>query len=108
MTWRNSIFASVPDSPLLMGPSDAIFPGLPLSSNGITIATTYLTPANMASFVEQEGPYLAAVSQHHYTTFGSNCGGNPQPGVLLEPASTTANPAVAAPYAAIARQAGKP
>ena len=108
LTWGKSIFAAVPDSPLLMGPSDAEFPALPLSSNGITITTTYLTPANMVSFVQQEGSSLEAVSQHHYTTFGSNVGGNPQPGILLEPASTTANPAVAAQYAAIAKQAGKP
>jgi hypothetical protein len=108
LTWGNSIFAAVPDGPLLMGPSDAEFPALPLSSNGITITTTYLTPANMVSFVQQEGCSLEAVSQHHYTTFGSNVGGKPQPGILLEPASTTANPAVAAQYAAIAKQAGKP
>jgi Glycosyl hydrolase family 79 C-terminal beta domain len=91
-----------------MGPSDAEFPALPLSSNGITITTTYLTPANMVSFVQQEGSSLKVVSQHSYATFGSNVGGNPQPGILLEPASTTANPAVAAQYAAIAKQAGKP
>jgi hypothetical protein len=51
---------------------------------------------------------LESVGQHHYTTFGTNVGGNPQPGVLLEPASTTARPAVAAQYAAIAKQACKP
>jgi hypothetical protein len=108
LTWGKGIFAAVPDSPLLMGPSDAEFPALPLSSNGITITTTYLTPANMVSFVQQEGSSLELVSQHSYATFGSNVGGNPQPGILLEPASTTANPAVAAQYAAIAKQAGKP
>jgi hypothetical protein len=108
LNWRKSIFAAVPNSPLVMGPSDASEPALPLSSNGITITTTYLTPANTVSFVQQEGSSLEAFTQHHYTTFGSNVGGNPQPGILLEPASTTARPAVAAPYAAIANQAGKP
>jgi hypothetical protein len=34
LTWRTSIFAAIPDSPLVMGPSDAEFPALPLSSNG--------------------------------------------------------------------------
>jgi hypothetical protein len=62
----------------------------------------------MVSFLEQEGSSLAVVSQHHYTTFSSNVGGNPQPGILLEPASTTANPAVAAAYEVVAKQAGKP
>jgi hypothetical protein len=108
LTWRKSIFAAVPDSPPVHGPSDASFPALPLSSNGIAITTTYLTPANMNSFVQQERFSLESVGQHHYTTFGTNVGGNPQPGVLLEPASTTARPAVAAQYAAIAKQAGKP
>ena len=108
LNWRKSIFAAVPNSPPVHGPSDASFPALPLSSNGITITTTYLTPANMSSFVQQEGSSLESVGQHHYTTFGSNVGGNPQPGILLEPASTTARPAVAAQYAAIANQAGKP
>jgi hypothetical protein len=108
LTWRTSIFASIPDSPLVMGPSDAQFPALPLSSNGITITTTYLTVPDMVSFLQQEGSSLAVVSQHHYTTFGSNVGGNPQPGILLEPASTTANPAVAAAYEVVAKQAGKP
>ena len=108
LTWRQSIFNAVPNSPLVHGPSDASFPALPLSSNGITITTTYLTPADMSSFVQQEGSSLESVGQHHYTTFGSNVGGNPQPGILLEPASTTARPAVAAQYAAIANQAGKP
>lgn len=65
------------DSPLVMGPSDAEFPSLPLSSNGITITTTYLTVPNMVSFLQQEASSLAVVSQHHYTTFGSNVGGNP-------------------------------
>jgi hypothetical protein len=105
--WRKSIFAAVPNSPPVHGPSDAQFPSLPLSSNGITIITTYLTPANMSSFVQQERFSLEVVGQHHYTTFSSNVGGNPQPGVLLEPASTTARPAVAAEYVAIAKQAGK-
>jgi hypothetical protein len=108
LNWRKSIFAAVPNSPPVHGPSDASFPALPLSSNGITITTTYLTPANMSSFVQQERFSLESVGQHHYTTFGSNVGGNPQPGVLLEPASTTARPAVAAQYAEIAKQAGKP
>jgi Glycosyl hydrolase family 79 C-terminal beta domain len=108
LTWRTSIFAAIPDSPLVMGPSDAEFPSLPLSSNGITITTTYLTVPNMVSFLQQERSALAVVSQHHYTTFSSNVGGNPQPGILLEPASTTANPAVAAAYEVVARQAGKP
>jgi Glycosyl hydrolase family 79 C-terminal beta domain len=108
LNWRKSIFAAVPNSPPVHGPSDASFPALPLSSNGITITTTYLTPANMSSFVQQERFSLESVGQHHYTTFGSNIGGNPQPGVLLEPASTTARPAVAAQYAEIAKQAGKP
>jgi hypothetical protein len=106
-TWRESIFAAVPNSPPVHGPSDASFPSLPLSSGGITITTTYLTPANMSSFVQQERSSLEVVGQHHYTTFSTNVGGNPQPGVLLEPASTTARPAVAAQYAAIAKQAGK-
>ena len=52
-------------------------------------------------------PHWKSVGQHHYTTFGSNVGGNPQPGILLEPDSTTARPAVAAQYAEIAKQAGK-
>jgi Glycosyl hydrolase family 79 C-terminal beta domain len=108
LTWRTSIFAAIPDSPLVMGPSDAEFPSLPLSSNGITITTTYLTVPNMVSFLQQERSAMAVVSQHHYTTFSSNVGGNPQPGILLEPASTTANPAVAAAYEVVARQAGKP
>jgi hypothetical protein len=108
LNWRKSIFAAVPNSPPVHGPSDASFPALPLSSNGITITTTYLTPANMSSFVQQERFSLESVGQHHYTTFGTNVGGNPQPGVLLEPASTTARPAVAAQYAEIAQQAGKP
>jgi len=62
----------------------------------------------MSSFVQQERFSLESVGQHHYTTFGTNVGGSPQPGVLLEPASTTARPAVAAQYAAIAKQAGNP
>jgi hypothetical protein len=108
LNWRKSIFATVPNSPPVHGPSDASFPALPLSSGTVSIVTTYLTPANMSSFVQQERFSLESVGQHHYTTFGTNVGGNPQPGVLLEPASTTARPAVAAQYAAIAKQACKP
>jgi hypothetical protein len=108
LTWRKSIFAAVPNSPPVHGPSDASFPALPLSSGTVSIVTTYLTPANMSSFVQQERFSLESVGQHHYTTFGTNVGGNPQPGVLLEPAATTARPAVAAQYSAIAKQAGKP
>ena len=108
LNWRKSIFAAVPNSPPVHGPSDASFPALPLSSGAVSIVTTYLTPAHMSSFVQQERFSLESVGQHHYTTFGTNVGGNPQPGVLLEPASTTARPAVAAQYAAIAKQAGKP
>ena len=37
LNWRKSIFAAVPNSPPVHGPSDASFPALPLSSNGITI-----------------------------------------------------------------------
>ena len=91
-----------------MGPSDAQFPALPLSSNGITITTTYLTVPDTVSFLHKKDPRWQWLASTTYTTFGSNVGGNPQPGILLEPASTTANPAVAAAYKVVAKQAGKP
>jgi len=43
LTWRTSIFAAILDSPLVMGPSDAEFPSLPLSSNGMDSTSTATT-----------------------------------------------------------------
>ena len=102
LTWRKSIFAAVPDSPLLLGPSDVTFPGASLGP--LSLGTTILTTDEMSSFVRY---FLGVVSQHSYENVSTNGGGNPQPGFLLEPVAATDNPGRAAPYAAIAKQAGK-
>jgi Glycosyl hydrolase family 79 C-terminal beta domain len=107
-TWAKSIFAAVPDSPLLLGPSDATYPGATIGP--VSIGTTILTTAEVSSLLQQEGSSLAVVSQHSYENISTNGGalsGNPQPGFLLEPVAATDNPERAAPYAAIAKQAGK-
>jgi Glycosyl hydrolase family 79 C-terminal beta domain len=107
-TWAKSIFAAVPDSPLLLGPSDATYPGATIGP--VSIGTTILTTAELSSLLQQEGSSLAVVSQHSYENISTNGGplsGNPQPGFLLEPVAATDNPGRAAPYAAIAKQAGK-
>lgn len=104
-TFATSILSAVPNSPLLMGPSDATYPGSALSP---TLTTSMLTTGNLSSLLQQSGSQMGIVSQHSYEGVSSNCGGSPQPGFLLQPLSSTDNPTKAAPYAAIAQAAGKP
>ena len=91
-TWRTRIMPLLPSGLKLMGPSWA--------------NTGVLVP-NIPTFLQQEQPYLAMVSQHNYA--GSQCRGktNP-PDYLLFPTSTTRTPHTIAPGVALVHQARLP
>jgi hypothetical protein len=94
----DEIRTAVPGAPRFMGPSLARFPGEAVSQFG--------TLADFRKLVQMPG--LSMISQHSYSTSGTACGGNPKPGILMQPAATTEDPKLSAPLIKMARQANKP
>ncbi len=104
--WTRSIRAAVPDGPAFMAPSNAAFAGHPPVPD--MAAGGFGTEEDLTQLLAQAKDTLAIVSQHAYATGGSACGGNPTPGFLLAPTSTTESAALAKTYVALARSGGKP
>lgn len=104
-----AILTAVPASPVFMGPSDAAFPGTPLYGSPASMPpTTFVTPAELQTFLQQPTAPIGIVSQHSYSGVSANCGGTAHSGQLLEPHSSEDNPALVAPYIAVAQAANKP
>lgn len=104
--FARQIMTNIPGGPPLAGPSLAGFAGsAPFPQAGVS---DFGSPLDLERLLTQEHQNIGIVSQHAYTGGSSACGGNPQPGFLLQPDSATAGREAIEPYVKVATKMAKP
>lgn len=104
--FARQIMSNIPGGPPLMGPSMAGFADsapFPLADE-----SDFGTPLELERLLTQEHETIGIVSQHAYNGGSSACGGDPQPGFLLQPDAVTDNREATEPYIKVATKMGKP
>jgi len=90
--WRSALVPLLPNGVKLMGPSYA--------GSRLDYLNEFLTEANARQFLEREGRYLGAFSQHVYAGFNGTGSVLPS-GMLLAEAASDVGPYVLKPYIAL-------
>ncbi|MEH6388929.1 glycosyl hydrolase family 79 C-terminal domain-containing protein [Pseudomonas profundi] len=104
--FARQIMSNIPGGPPLMAPSMAGFAGS--APFPLVEASDFGTPLELERLLTQEHQTIGIVSQHAYNGGSSACGGDPQPGFLLQPDAVTDNREAAEPYIKVATKMAKP
>lgn len=94
----------VPNGPLFVVPAG----GVGASPSASEVDGTIITPENLERLLSAEFSNIGMVGQSSYVGASRACGGDPRPGMLLEPQATTSGLEQVEQYRQVARRAAKP
>lgn len=94
----------VPNGPLFVVPAG----GVGASPSASDVDATIITPENLERLLGAEFSNIGMVGQSTYVAASRACGGDPRPGMLLDPQASTSGLEQIEAYRQVARRAAKP